>query len=117
MEIAALLDKKREEMAQFEDISQMWLGADFDPLEKRWKWTDHYQDFNAWSNWESKAENIGCFSSGCTKDDGLILRPDSGYSWNAVVDKSLKLPYVCLSRCKKGYQWFPSKRQIVCNRL
>ena len=29
----------------------------------------------------------GCLGSGCTEDDGLILRADAKFIWNAYVDK------------------------------
>ena len=108
-DIKTLLDHKRTNEHQFEQVGQFWMGADYIKEEEKWTWTHHYQDFNNWTNWQSKVPNIGCLGAGCTEVDGLILRADSKFVWNAFVDKSTALPYVCLSKCKKGYQWFPSK--------
>jgi hypothetical protein len=53
--------------------------------------------------------DIGCYASGCTPADGLVVRPDSNFLWNAVVDKSKPLPYICMSNCTRGYLWFPGE--------
>ena len=60
-----------------------------------------------YQNWESELPDIGCYASGCTSLDGLVLRPDSEYTWNALVDKSTELPYVCRSQCPRGFKWYP----------
>ncbi len=59
--------------------------------------------------WEAGIADIGCYATGCTVADGLVVRPDSNFLWNAVVDKSKALPYVCMSNCVRGYLWFPRK--------
>jgi hypothetical protein len=59
--------------------------------------------------WENGMVNIGCYATGCTEADGLVVRPDSGFAWNAVVDKTKELPYICMSNCPRGYEWMKSK--------
>ena len=62
--------------------------------------------------WEDGVADIGCYASGCTSADGLIVRPDSNFLWNAMVDKTKPLPYICMSNCVRGYLWVPSKYSI-----
>ncbi len=50
-----------------------------------------------------------------TLADGLIVRPDSNFLWNAFVDKTKPLPYICMSNCVRGYLWFPS--ESMCKRF
>ena len=71
---------------------------------------NYYQ--KAYTNWESQQADIGCYASGCSGLDGVIIRPDSDFAWNAMVDKSLELPYICLSKCPKGFRWYRGMYQL-----
>ena len=62
--------------------------------------------FVDFTQWEAGLVDIGCYASGCTPADGLVLRPDSNFLWNANVDKTKALPYICQSNCDRGYLWF-----------
>ena len=66
----------------------------------------HY--FPDFTLWEAGVVDIGCYATGCTSADGLVVRPDSNFLWNAVVDKTKPLPYICMSNCVRGYVWIPS---------
>ena len=59
-----------------------------------------------YTNWEGGVDDppLGCLSSGCTSDYGIVARPDAGMQWNSD-EKSNPLPYICISRCKQGYKW------------
>ena len=54
-----MLEHKRTNEHQFEQVSQFWMGADYIEAEQKWTWTHHYQDFNNWTNWQSKVPDIG----------------------------------------------------------
>ena len=59
-----------------------------------------------YTNWEGGVNDppLGCLSSGCTADYGIVARPDAGMQWNAD-EKSSILPFICISRCKQSYKW------------
>ena len=59
-----------------------------------------------YTNWESGIQNIGCLNSGCTDNNGLVVRPDSDFAWNAY-DKDSELPYICVSKCPVNFKLYP----------
>ena len=65
-------------------------------------------------NWEGGIDNppLGCMSTGCTEDYGIVARPDAGMQWNAA-DKSTSLPYICLSKCRRGYKWYHGMLETI----
>ena len=63
--------------------------------------------FNDYTNWEADVEGIGCPSDGCNSNTSLLIRADANYIWNAA-NNDEKLPYICVSRCSKGYFWHSS---------
>lgn len=48
---------------------------------------------------------LGCPAGGCV--DGtraLMLELSSGLKWRASIKTELE-PYICVSKCKRGYKW------------
>ena len=62
--IKSVLELKRTNEHQFEQVGQYWMGADYIKEEARWTWTHHYQDFNNWTNWQSNVPDIGIRKKG-----------------------------------------------------
>ena len=62
--------------------------------------------FAEYTNWEGGVDSppLGCLSTGCSSDYGIVAIPDVGLQWNAA-EKNSKLPYICLSKCKQTYIW------------
>ena len=41
------------------------------------------------------------------------MRTDRNFVWSAIQDKAKEKPYVCLSKCQKGYQWFANASRCL----
>ena len=71
-----------------------------------------------YERWEGGEKNIGCIPS-CTSEHALSLRSfyDSGKDqmflfWNAHKREKI-LPYICQSKCPRGYEWFPGLKKCI----
>ena len=62
-DITSALSEKRTNDHQFEQVGEVWMGADFIEEENKWVWSHHHKEFSSWTNWRSQAENIGKNSS------------------------------------------------------
>ena len=45
-DVANTINAKKGTVARFNGIQKMWVGADYWPLEGKWKWRNTYEDFN-----------------------------------------------------------------------
>ena len=62
-DITSALSEKRTNDHQFEQVGEVWMGADFIEEENKWVWAHHHKEFSSWTNWLSQVENIGKNSS------------------------------------------------------
>ena len=47
-----------------------------------------------------------CPAAGCTaQNHGIVMSSDGLYDWLAM-DKSVVNPYICVSKCPRGFLWF-----------
>ena len=44
--IAKIISSKETTATRFKGIQQMWIGADYWPIEGTWKWRNAYVDFD-----------------------------------------------------------------------
>ena len=44
--VAKTISAKKTTIARFNGIQQMWIGADYWPIEGKWKWRNAYQNFD-----------------------------------------------------------------------
>ena len=100
-------------LPRFQNVDQYWIGAEY-RSNGGWKWTDNFQTFSEFKRWEGGEENIGCIGASCTNDYALSVtsfydtNQDKMFlSWNAH-EKENALPYICQSKCPRGFQWFSS---------
>ena len=55
---------------------------------------------------------MSCPNSVCTSNSGLAALSEENFVWRATeIDKVL--PYICLSRCKNGYKWYPRLKRCL----
>ena len=117
---ATVLANAYRNLDRFDNVDTFWLGAKFDSATEEWSWTVTRETFTDFTKWDNDEADIGCFTSGCTNADGIVLR--SAYSsgsdsvtlyWNALVDKSIEKPYICQSECPRGYLWYQDQGWIL----
>ena len=110
--LSALLMHKMTKVTRFQNVRELWLGADRDS--DGWKWRDDPQFFTDFTQWEGDVVDIGCsLSAGCSDNDGLTATPSIGgdgteisVTWVAK-DKDYSLPYICMSSCPRYYYYLP----------
>ena len=110
--LASLLMEKMTKVSRFQNVRELWLGADRDS--DGWKWRDDPQFFTDFTQWEGGVVDIGCsLSAGCSANDGLTATPSIGsggteisVTWVAK-DKDYSLPYICMSSCPRYYYYLP----------
>lgn len=44
--VAKTISSKKATIARYNGIQQMWIGADYWPIERKWKWRNAYVDFD-----------------------------------------------------------------------
>ncbi len=122
-------------LPRFKTVNTFWMGANYDTNDKSWHWIKTKENFNGksrflgklvlikelqlisdFTKWEVGEADIGCSTSGCKNDDGLVLRAAYSTSadtvsmnWNGLVNKNLYRPYICQSDCPRSYFFMRSK--------
>ncbi len=125
--------KKVGGIERFSSLHRFWAGATYVASEANWAWENSRENFDGsfvtstnnisivitrsffldFTAWESSIENIGCPNGGvCTTNQSLLLRADAAYVWNAG-SKNEPLPYICVSKCIKGYLWHPTIQRCL----
>ena len=79
----------------------MWIGGKFESGAWRWISTDNrFEEYTAWTDGTTGSGCIGA----CT-NQALAVSVAKDYQWVAM-DPTEALPFVCITRCKKGFVWF-----------
>ena len=98
------------------DVKQFWIGGMFST---NWFWTNSPKTFTDYTIWEGDVVNIGCIPSSCNSDMALTVssnyNPDEGEAYPTWIagDKGFAKPYICQSKCFKGYHWFPESQRCL----
>ena len=114
--LALLLAEKHNKLNRMSDVKAFWIGAKYD---ENWHWTHNPQTFPEYNNWEGDIVDIGCSGTGCNSD--MALTASSNYNPEEVKayptwiagDKGFAKPYICQSKCYKGYHWFPQSQRCL----
>ena len=92
------------------DLSSYWVGGSV--IDLTWRWMSNGKNFTLYSDWKDGEENSGCLDTSlCTDNYGLTVE-SSKFQWVAE-DKSKMKPYICQSKCRLGYKWYPNLKKCL----
>lgn len=107
-DIATLIKAKKIRYPHYGPVQAMWVGAQY--MNGEWSWLSTTAHFNAYTKWTDNTPGSGCV--GACVNEGLAVSVGDNYHWKAK-DPTEVLPYICITRCKKHFTWFPRLRRCL----
>lgn len=135
-EISSYINLKKERFDYFNNVEDFWLGGQPTPGDGgSWEWLASSRSMQAYENWRAKIRGkkvqfnetnkqkpqvacfnslgFGCPTSGCqTSIHSLRMRASALNDWVAT-EKSNPLPYICMSKCRRGFEWYQSLNKCL----
>ena len=107
-ELKELIQNKKNIFPHYEPVEFLWLGGQYDS--GAWGWVSTDNRFEEYTAWADGTPGSGCI--GACLDEALAVSVANDYQWKAK-DPTDPWPFVCITRCKKDFVWFPKLQRCL----